>query len=61
MVIEVNMNTVIQLNIAWVRTPAGVCEKVATGMGLGGSFRRVLYFLLYLKLASLQFAYSWRK
>ena len=29
---------------AWLRIPAGVCEKVASDLGLGGGFRLVLPF-----------------
>ena len=28
----------------WVRIPAWTCEKVASDLGLGGGFRRVLWF-----------------
>ena len=32
------------LTTAWVRIPTWACEKVASDLGLGGGFRRVLRF-----------------
>ena len=32
------------LTTAWVRILAWACEKVASDLGLGGGFRRVLQF-----------------
>ena len=34
----------LSLTTAWVRIPAWACEKVASNLGLGGGFRRVLQF-----------------
>ena len=32
------------LTTAWIRFPAGTCEKVANDFGLVGGFHRVLWF-----------------
>ena len=32
------------LTTAWVVIPAGACEKVTSDSGLGGGFRRELWF-----------------
>ena len=34
----------LSLTTAWVRIPTWACEKVASDLGLGGGFRRVLRF-----------------
>ena len=34
----------LSLTTAWVRIPAWACEKVASDLGLGGVYRRVLRF-----------------
>ena len=34
----------LSLTTAWVRIPAWACEKVASDLGLGGGFRRLLRF-----------------
>ena len=45
----------LSLTTAWVRIPAWACEKVASDLGLGGGFRRVLR-VHYLQLASHELA-----
>ena len=51
----------LSLTIAWVWIPAWACEKVASDLGLGGGFRRVLWFPPLSTTGFSRISHNWHK